>query len=382
MVLPKETRAQNPPQGPVHRPPATTPVKTESPTPRASIQLPAPAPPHRSLPVSKRLAILGGTLALTALAILTIFWLRPPAPANVGISLAGATSRPTKPDASTSTKVAPGSNTDETPSPGRSTSENPVATPPPAPPIIATNLPATGHIPGSSRLKILVPAYIYPAGDGRTDWDRLIAAATKVEIVAIANPDSGPGSERNIDYATIFTEAANHGVKLVGYVSTDYGRRDVGKIKTDIDNWLRFYSQIRGFFFDQQPRDGKAVAMFSELRDYVKQKMRDPLVITNPGIPCDPAYLSKAVSNITCVFVNFEGFERFELPGALSNYDAARFAAFPYNVQTADTMRAVVKDAIVKRIGYLYISDSKPPTQWGKLPVYWEAEVEAISRVR
>ena len=45
-------------------------------------------------------------------------------------------------------------------------------------------------------------------------------------------------------------------------------------------------------------------------------------------------------------------------------------------------MRSMVKDAIIKRIGYLYVSDAKPPTLWGKLPDYWEAEVDAVSRDR
>ena len=54
----------------------------------------------------------------------------------------------------------------------------------------------------------------------------------------------------------------------------------------------------------------------------------------------------------------------------------------PYNIPDVETMRTVVKEAIIKRIGYLYVSDAKPPNQWGKLPVYWEAEVDAVSRVR
>ena len=88
---------------------------------------------------------------------------------------------------------------------------------------------------------------------GRKEWQRLFEAASKVEITAIVNPSSGPGAERNLDYAAIFTEASNRGITLLGYVSTDYGRRPQPEIKNDIDTWIRFYPQIRGFFFDQQP---------------------------------------------------------------------------------------------------------------------------------
>ena len=227
-----------------------------------------------------------------------------------------------------------------------------------------------------------MPAYIYPVGEGLKDWQRLFDAATKVEIVAIANPNSGPGDERNLDYAAIYTKASNQGITLVGYVSTDYCRRPQAEIKNDVDTWVHLYPQIRGFFFDQQPRDGRDAVRFAELRDYVKGKIRDPLVITNPGTLCDEEYLAQAVSNVTCVFVNFQGFEQFELPAPLKEYEPFRFAMIPYNVSDVETMRTIVKDAIIKRIGYVYISDAKPPNRWDKLPIYWEEEVDAVSHAR
>jgi hypothetical protein len=250
------------------------------------------------------------------------------------------------------------------------------------PQAVSAGDPKPDAVIASGRLRLLVPAYIYPGGEGRKDWQRLIDASSKVEIVAIANPNSGPGTGRNLDYAAIFTEASEHGIKLVGYVSTDYGKRPQAEIKNDVDAWARFYPQLRGFFFDQQPSESQHAAHFAELREFVKQRIPDPLVITNPGVPCDEAYLSRAVSNVTCVFVNYQGFEQFELPAPLKAYDPARFAAMPYNIPDVETMRTVVKEAIIKRIGYLYVSDAKPPNQWGKLPVYWEAEVDAVSRVR
>jgi Spherulation-specific family 4 len=203
-----------------------------------------------------------------------------------------------------------------------------------------------------------------------------------VEIVAIANPSSGPGDESNLDYAAIFTEASSRGITLVGYVSTGYGKRPKAEIKKDVDAWVRFYPQIRGFFFDQQPREGRSAPIYAELRDYVKQKLHDPLVISNPGVPCDAAYLALNVANVTCVFVNFQGFNQFELPATLKGYDPSHFAALPYNISGVESMQTAVKDAIIKRIGYLYVTDAKPPNQWDKLPVYWEAEVDAVSRVR
>src|SRR5262249_52450450 len=161
----------------------------------------------------------------------------------------------------------------------------------------------------------------------------------------------------------------------VGYISTEYAGRSRAEVKNDIDAWLRFYPQISGFFFDQQPPDGQHAAYYAEIRDYARSRLRDALIVTNPGVPCDPAYLAQSVSDVTCVFANFDGFSGFELPAPLKSYDSSRFAALPYNIAGAEAMRTVVKDAIVKRIGYLYVSDVKPPNQWNRLPVYWEAEV-------
>ena len=84
--------------------------------------------------------------------------------------------------------------------------------------------------------------------------------------MVIANPASGPGEARNLDYAAIFTEASRHGVTLVGYVSTQYGERALDEIKKDIDQWVQFYPQIRGFFFDQQPREARHAGITRDLR--------------------------------------------------------------------------------------------------------------------
>ena len=83
----------------------------------------------------------------------------------------------------------------------------------------------------SGKPGLLVPAYIYPVDEGRKKWLRMIDSASKVEIVAIVNPSSGPGDDRNLDYAAIFTDASNHGITLVGYVSTNYGKRSKAEVR-------------------------------------------------------------------------------------------------------------------------------------------------------
>ena len=149
-----------------------------------------------------------------------------------------------------------------------------------------------------------------------------------------------------------------------------------------MDAWVRFYPGIVGFFLDQQPADARPSGYMAEIAGYARGKLRDALVITDPGFPCDEIYLTRHASDLVCVFSNFEGFASFELPANLRRYDSSRFAALVYQVGDAETMSSMLKAAIIKRIGFVFITDGKPPNPWGRLPAYWEAEVEALARLQ
>jgi hypothetical protein len=245
----------------------------------------------------------------------------------------------------------------------------------------ASAVPGRRSATAARRLRLLVPAYIYPTGEGLKQWRRLGDAAAKVDLVVIVNPDTGPGIERNHVYASAIVEAADRGVKLVGYVSTQYTDRPVAEVKADIDAWVRFYPRIVGFFLDQQPQDAGHAAYFAEIGTYARSRLRDALVITNPGIPCDEAYLARRASDLVCVFANFEGFGPFELPANIKGYDPSHYAALVYQVADAESMTSILEKAIIKRIGYIYVTDGKQPSQWGQLPAYWDDEVEAVRRL-
>jgi hypothetical protein len=232
------------------------------------------------------------------------------------------------------------------------------------------------------RLRLIVPAYIYPSGEGRTQWKRLLDAAGKVDLVVVVNPDSGPGAERDPEYAAAIAEAAALGIRLVGYVNAGYGQRPAAQVKDDIDSWVGLYPRIGGVFLDQQPAEARNVAYFADIAAYARSRIPDALVIGNPGIPCDEAYLARHAADTVCVFAKADGFDAFELPATLKESDPSQIAALAYQVADVEAMRAMVKDAIIKRIGYLYVTDGKWPNPWDKLPAYWNAEVEAIARIQ
>jgi len=237
----------------------------------------------------------------------------------------------------------------------------------------------------SDRMGLLVPAYFYPAGVGAAFWRQLMEAAADVDVVAVANPSNGPGDVLNDDYARVIKEAASSGVKVVGYVSTDYARKSLIEVKNEIDRWLDLYPQVRGVFFDQQSPQAKDLEYYLSLRDYSREKLsnRQALVITNPGTPCAEDYFARSAADTICIFSNPEGFEELELGLLQDRYPPSCFAALAYNIPGAEAMQALVHAAWEKGIGLIYISDAQNPSNpWSRLPAYWEEEVQAVAQTR
>lgn len=223
-------------------------------------------------------------------------------------------------------------------------------------------------------LKIMVPAYFYPGGAGLQAWNKLIAAASKVSLVAIANPASGPGNAVDPNYTNVLQQAIAANVKVIGYVSTSYAQRNLTAIQTDIDRWYQFYPQIQGIFLDEQASDANHVAKYVTYRDYIRGKSATAFIVTNPGTPCNEGYLSQNVSDVVCIIERGKSLATYQAPAWTSNYSADRFYGLAYKLNERD-MKSSLTAARQKHLGYVYITDDKLPNPWDTLPAYWDAEV-------
>ncbi len=316
-------------------------VRTKVIEPRIGADPGAPAGPKDDRPVSRASPSRGGGLLWTvvgcaaalALLVLGMLWWRIlPAPGPVE-ALAGPTPRDGA-AARNDPRIGPG------------------------PGVVAARGPAQAGDEGRTRrpahrLHLLVPAYIYPNPEGRKQWERLMEAASKVDLVAVVNCDSGPGHEPNPLYSSLTTEAARRGITLIGYVSVRYGERPAAEVKAEIDAWVRFYPSISGYFLDQQPRDARHAAYLADISTYARGKVRGALIVTDPGSPCDESYLARRASDVVCVFASSGGLAPLDMPPELKAYDPSHFAA-----------------------------DGNGPNPWDRLPAYWEVEVDAVARLQ
>jgi hypothetical protein len=235
--------------------------------------------------------------------------------------------------------------------------------------------------PAAPQVRLLVPAYFYPAGRGRDEWDKLLTAASEVPIVAIVNPASGPGRRVDPNYSAIFERAANaKNLTLIGYVTTSYAKRPVADVNAEVDRWLEFYPGINGIFFDEQASGHEHVDYQAELYEHVRTARKLKLVITNPGTTCAEGFVSRPAADAVCLFEGPRPFDAAPLPEWVARYKPDRIAALSYQIESSSDMQKLIAAAGERKIGYCYVTDAGGNNPWNRLPKYWEEEVKAVNR--
>jgi hypothetical protein len=230
-------------------------------------------------------------------------------------------------------------------------------------------------------VRLLIPAYFYPAGQGLQDWNRVIQAAAKVPITAIVNPGSGPGEKVDPNYRQIFQLAKDTRITLIGYVTLSYAKRPIASVKGDIDRWLVFYPDLQGIFFDEQPSGVEHAPFAEECFAYARQKIPKAQVVSNPGTACAREYFTGPSAPTVCLFENQRGFEDYRLPSWADPLPPFRFAILHYNLKTVDEMRQVLQAAIQQRAGFIFLTDRQAPTPWTGLPSFWNEELDAVIKI-
>lgn len=230
------------------------------------------------------------------------------------------------------------------------------------------------------KMRLLVPAYFYPAGKGAKDWEKMLAAPEAAGVVAIVNPASGPGKKVDPNYTKILKQAKKSKVTLIGYVSTNYGKRKTEEVNADVDQWVRFYPGIQGIFFDEQASGTEQLEQLATLYEHVRKTHKLSLVVTNPGTICDEKYLTRPVTDVACIFEAHEHWDKFTPPSWTKELKPERFAALAYQVSAAD-LPMYLRQAKERRLGWIYITDDQGTNPWDQLPTYWEEELKELAKL-
>ena len=222
---------------------------------------------------------------------------------------------------------------------------------------------------------VVVPAYFYPG----ILWSRMNWAAGRVPLVAIMNPNSGPDTTQNPDYVAAVNSLRASGGKVIGYVSTSYTARSTNAVRTDIDRYFSFYA-VDGIFLDEFTNDADTnhLNYYAALYQYIQTKGTNLLVVGNPGINTEEAYLTRPCADVLVTFEVDTGYAAHAVDAWATNHLARQFCHLPYAVAGASTMTNDVNLAVARNVGWLYVTGDSGANPWDTLPAYWTNEVKYI----
>jgi Spherulation-specific family 4 len=240
----------------------------------------------------------------------------------------------------------------------------------------------------SPKLQILIPLYIYPNWYDRDKylWSQVIVAAKKVRVLAIINPNNGPDrAPPNSDYQQGIKDLRQAGVKIIGYVPSDYARRDLQAVKADIDLYTNYF-KVDGIFIDEVTSNLEDLSYYHKLYQYIKTISPQYLTIANPGTNIPENYITQPIADITVIFENTQkAWIAYRPPGYIKKYSPQHFAALVHSTSNRKLMKSTIDRAIKHQFGYIYITDDRTDTAdrnpWDSLPEYWQAQVNYVQKL-
>lgn len=177
---------------------------------------------------------------------------------------------------------------------------------------------------------IMIPAYFYPTTSSGvcTDTRFVELASYGGCVIAIVNPNNGPGSSVNSDYDICLDYISGQGNQVFGYVYSGYGSRSLSAIEADIDAWYSFYGDyLTGIFVDETVTlwdiDATKEAFYDDIFDYIKATDASWEIIINPGTVSPPEFFDGTNVDVDYAVMYENGYENYDPATALSNPSAS-----------------------------------------------------------
>ena len=196
---------------------------------------------------------------------------------------------------------------------------------------------------------VVIPLYNYPD----STWTTIAQTAKanpNVPIIAIINPDSGPGSSEDPNYLAGVQNLQSSGVKVLGYVATGYATSSYSSISSveSLANQYATWYKVNGIFFDEMSNVAADESYYSTLNTYVKS---DGMTFTmgNPGTSVPTGYIGLLDNLVIDENSGYPSLSSITYVG----YPASDFSFIVYGVSYDG---AFVTSA-ASLVGYMYIDD-------------------------
>ncbi|RJQ76313.1 hypothetical protein D5S17_18810 [Pseudonocardiaceae bacterium YIM PH 21723] len=213
---------------------------------------------------------------------------------------------------------------------------------------------------GSPRL--VVPAYFHPAV-APDDWELLCSSPEQLESVVL-NLADGPGTIYDYTFTDSLARLRAAGVPVSGYLSTEYGTRDMAAVLADARGYRELYD-VDAVFLDQVATSYDQLGYY---RDLVAA-LGGCRVTFNHGACPAPEY-----AELADVLLTFEGswtaYQSWAAPSWVRTYPAERFGHLIYDLPPAE-LPAALRLLRHRHAGLAYFTDHRGVNPWNRLASYF-----------
>jgi hypothetical protein len=220
---------------------------------------------------------------------------------------------------------------------------------------------------------MMVPLYTMP---NDSSWAALIQAKTafpNVPIVAIVNPQSGPGTNMSSAYLNGITDLQAAGIVVLGYVATGYGTQPITLVEHEVSEYWSWY-HVNGTMFDQMPTASGYQYYYIALNAYVKELGMN-YTVGNPGLTIAPSYIG--ILDTLIIYENSGLPNATAISGLYGGYTKSNFAVISYGVSAAQQSSALA--GISSAVSYVYFTNAIMPNPYHSLPSYLISELASLN---
>jgi hypothetical protein len=228
----------------------------------------------------------------------------------------------------------------------------------------------------------IIPLYSWPtdsSGNVVAAWNFVASEHQKwpaIAVIPIVNNQNGPGPSFDPNWAKGIAALVNGGCKVAGYVYTQYGKRSLTRVETDIKRWRTWYPQVTALFLDEMRNTAGKESYYSTLTSYATSNGFD-FVVGNPGTSTIPSYLATVDALVI--------YENTAVPTSFSPWQASyspnHFATLSYAVSSSAFPASQVT-ANRSSVAYQYVTDDGAPPDrnpWDSVSTYLDTLLSLLS---
>lgn len=218
---------------------------------------------------------------------------------------------------------------------------------------------------------LIIPLYSDPNGSW-IDILQIHRQFPDVPMIVIINPDNGPGQNFSHDYFNWTQALMNAGIRVIGYVYTEYGSRSAGVIESQTIDYLNWY-HVNGLFLDEVSEYSNYSSYYEDLTD-ICRSLGAEYIVGNPGTSA-PLNITQYF-NLTVLYEN-PGIPPLEnLSLIVNGTPRSHSSIICYDVEAVNES---VLNTILNYFSYVYFTNRGLPNPYASLPEYLYQEMSLVS---